>query len=78
MLGAANGVLAGMAISMDPYAFDDVEDPISHAASYSDINLKQSHISLPASQLPWPGLVNDVGKQAIKLVIILDDVCVQS
>jgi len=65
--GTANGELAGMALSSDPYAFDDVEDPINQPTTFSDINLKQS-------QCPWPTIASEhkpiktVSLNAVKLL----------
>ena len=62
-LGTANGELAGMALSSDPYAFDDVEDTISQKQTFSDISLKQN-------QYPWPTMGNDMGHKPLKTVSV--------
>ena len=68
VIGTANGELAGMALSSDPYAFEDVEDPISQAPTFSDINLKQTHC-------PWPAMGNDVGSKPIIKTVSICNVC---
>lgn len=45
-----NGELAGMALSSDPYAFDDVEDTINQPSKFSEISLK------PPSQSSWQSM----------------------
>ena len=65
-LGTAK--LAGMTVSSDPYAFDDVEDPATHTTGLSDISLKKP-MSLPNSQSPWPVMASSMsGEMDIKNV----------
>ena len=63
-----------MALSSDPYAFDDVEDTINQTSNSSDISLKP--ISLPASQVPWPSVQQPYSSEIDYKVIT--NVCIYS